>query len=220
MEKNTLKVAKRQAKKNNQLRRAGIIPANMYQSGKDSLSLEVNNLTFLKLTRNLSDNAIIYLQVEGEKSEFPVLIDEVQYDVYGKNVLHVVFRKINLTQKIKAEISVEISGELNVDNGVLVLVKDSVEVEALPTDLPEKFIIDQSQFKAIGDQFTLANLEFDSSKVTLVLAEEEQANELVIALVQEKAEEVEEEVSTEIVEPELIGEKKADLTTEEVSDKA
>lgn len=208
MEKTTFKVSKKQNKKNKQLRREGLIPANMYQAGKESLALELNNLAFLKLTRNLSENALVYLQVEGEKGEYPVLIDDVQYDVYGKNLLHVVFRKVNLSEKINAYIPVELIGELNVDNGVLVLVKDSVEVEALPTDLPEKFVLDQSKFVAIGDQFTMAELDYDVSKVTLVLTEEEKAEEVVVALVQEKAEEVEEEVSTELVEPELVGEKK------------
>lgn len=208
MEKTTFKVNKKQNKKNKQLRREGLIPANMYQAGKESLALELNNLAFLKLTRNLSENALVYLQVEGENGEYPVLIDDVQYDVYGKKLLHVVFRKVNLSEKINAYIPVELIGELNVDNGVLVLVKDSIEVEALPTDLPEKFVLDQSKFVAIGDQFTMAELDYDVSKVTLVLAEEEKAEEVVVALVQEKAEEVEEEVSTELVEPELVGEKK------------
>lgn len=215
MEKTTFKVSKKQNKKNKQLRREGLIPANMYQAGKESLALELNNLAFLKLTRNLSENALVYLQVEGEKGEYPVLIDDVQYDVYGKNLLHVVFRKVNLSEKINAYIPVELIGELNVDNGVLVLVKDSVEVEALPTDLPEKFVLDQSKFVAIGDQFTMAELDYDVSKVTLVLTEEEKAEEVVVALVQEKAEEVEEEVSTELVEPELVGEKKEESESSE-----
>ena len=214
MEKIKFNVSKRQIKKNNQLRREGVLPANMYQAGKESLSLEMNNLAFLKLNKSLSENAIIYLQVEGEKGEFPVLVDDIQYDVYGKNILHVVFRKVNLAEKIKAYISVELVGEFDVENGVLVLVKDSIEVEALPTDLPEKFEIDQSQLKAIGDQITLASLNFDPSKVTLMLAEDEKPEEIVVALAQEKAAEVEEEVSADLVEPELVGGDKKEDSTE------
>lgn len=208
MEKIKFVVAKRQNKKNNQLRREGIAPANLYQAGKDSISLELNAQSFLKLTRNLSDNAIIYLQIEGEKGESPVLVDDVQYDVFGKKLLHVVFRKINLAEKIKAWIPVELVGEFNVDNGVLVLAKDSVEVEALPTDLPEKFEVDQSKLVAIDDQVMLSSFDIDKDKVSFVLGEDENPDEIVIALVQEKAEEVEEEQSTELVEPELVGEAK------------
>lgn len=221
MEKTTFQVSKKQNKKNKQLRREGLVPANMYQAGKESLALEINNISFLKLIRNLSDNALVYLQVEGEKGEYPVLIDDLQYDVYGKNLLHVVFRKVNLAEKITAYIPVELVGELDVENGVLVLVKDSIEVEALPTNLPEKFEVDQGKFTAVGDQFTMAELNFDASKVSLILAEEEKAEEVVVALVQEKAEEVEEEVSSELVEPELVGEKKDEAeATEEAKENA
>lgn len=207
MEKIKLAALKRQNKKVNQIRKEGNIPANMYQAGKDSLSLELNNLNFVKLTRHLNDNAIVYLQVEGEKTELPVLVDNIQYDVFGKIILHVVFRKINLSEKIKAYIPVELINEFEVENGVLVLVKDSIEVEALPTDLPEKFEVDQAQLKVVGDQIMLSSLSFDASKVTLILAEDETPENIVIALAQEKAEEVE-EVSTDLVEPELVGEKK------------
>lgn len=213
MEKIKFAVSKRQNKKTNQLRKEGVVPANLYQSGKESMALELNNLAFLKLARHLSDNAIVYLQIEGEKSESPVLVDDVQYDVFGKKLLHVVFRKINLSEKIKAYVPVELIGEFEVENGVLVLAKDSIEVEALPTDLPEKFEVDQSQLKAIGDQILLSSLAFDHDKVALILGEDEAAEEIVVALVQEKAEEVE-EVSTDLVEPEVVGEKKAEETPE------
>lgn len=209
MEKIKFAVSKRQNKKNNLLRKEGIVPANMYQANKESMALELNGLAFLKLTRTLSENAIVYLQIQGEKGEAPVLVDEIQRDVFGKKILHVVFRKINLSEKIKADIPVELLGEFEVDNGVLVLVKDSIEVEALPTDLPEKFEIDQSQLKNIGDQVLLSSLNFDHDKVTLILGEAELAEEIVVALVQEKAEEVE-EVSTDLVEPEIVGDKKAE----------
>lgn len=208
MEKIKLAAAKRQNKKNNQLRREGIIPANMYQAGADSIALELDNHLFTKLIRDLNENAILYLHVGEEKKEFPVLIDEVQYDAFGKNILHVVFRKINLSEKIHADVSVELVGEFAVDDGVLVVAKDSVEIEALPTDVPAQFEVDQSQLQAIGDKITLDSIAFDHDKISLVLAEDEKPEDIVLVLVQEKAEEiVEEETSDELAEPELVGEK-------------
>lgn len=216
MEKIKFAVTNKQNKKNNQLRKEGLIPANMYQAGKDSIALEINNSVFTKLTRDLNENAILYLQIGDDKKELPVLIDDVQYDAFGKNILHVVFRKINLSEKINAEVSIELVGEFDVEDGVLVLAKDSVEIEALPTDVPEKFEIDQSQLKAIGDKITLDSLVFDSSKISLVLGEEEKPEDIALVLVQEKAEEiVEEESSEELTEPELVGEKTEDSADKE-----
>lgn len=207
MDKITFAVSKRQSSKTKQLRRDGLLPANVYGVGRESLALQCPTLLFEKLHRSLSDNAIVYLQVEGDKQELPVLIDEVQYDAYGKNVLHVVFRQVNLKEKIKAEVPVVLVGELAVPDAMLLLSRDYVEVEALPTDLPEQFEIDQARFKEIGEHFTLADLSFDTSKIELVLSEDEQAAEVVLASVQEKRMEEEEESSAEIVEPELVGDK-------------
>jgi large subunit ribosomal protein L25 len=210
MEKITFQVKTRQNTKNKQLRREGSIPANMYQAGKPSVALECSTIAFAKLYRQISDNAIVYLEIDAAKTAVPVLVDEVQYDVFGKNIFHVVFRQVNLKEKIKAEIPVELVGEFDVADAMVLVSKDYVEVEALPTDLPEKFEIDQSQFKAIGDHVSLSDLTFDTSKVSLVLAEDEDPSEVVLVTVQEQqAEEVEEE-STELVEPEVVGEKKED----------
>jgi large subunit ribosomal protein L25 len=214
MEKTKLIVSKKRNQKNKQLRREGLIPANMYQAGKESIALELNNNVFSKLIRDLNENAILYLQIDGSKEELPVLIDDIQYDVFGKNILHVVFRKINLAEKIFADVAIELVGEFDVPDGVLVVAKDSVEVEALPTDVPASFSIDQGQLKAIGDRITLASLVFDPSKVTMVLNEDEKPEDVVLVLVQEKAEEeVEETASDELVEPELVG-AKAETETE------
>jgi len=219
MEKIKFAVATKQNKKNNQLRREGLIPANMYQAGKESVALELNNNAFTKLIRGLSDNAILYLQIGEKKEELPVLIDEIQHDVFGKNILHVVFRKINLSEKIQVDVSIELVGEFNVENGVLVFAKDSVEIEALPTDVPEKFEIDQGQLKAIGDKITLDSLVFDPNKVSLILGEEEKPEDIALVLVQEKAEEVvEEETTEELAEPEVIG--KEPKEGEEADEKA
>ena len=214
MEKVTFKVKKRENKKPNQLRREGIVPANIYQANQESLAVQIKPLDFLKIYREVGDTGLIYLQLEGESKDLPVLVDELQRDSVSDSLLHVVFRKVNLKEKIKASVSVELIGEFAVDNSFVVLVQDEVEVEALPTDLPEKFEIDQSVFKAVGDTITLADLKFDREKVSLVLAEEESPEEITLASVQEKREEeVEEAPETELAEPERIGEDKAEGET-------
>lgn len=212
MEKVIFSVEKRAAMKPRQLRVSGKLPANMYQSGKESVALQCGAQAFTKLYDQVGDTGLVYLSLAGEK-ELPVLIDEVQYNYEGR-VIHVVFRKVNLKEKIKAEIPVELVGEFAVDGAVLVLVKDSVEVEALPTDLPEKFEIDQSKLTEIGQVITLADLHFDQSKVELVLAEGEMPESVTLVSVQEqREEEVEEPVSTEVVEPERVGEKPEEAET-------
>lgn len=206
-------IDKRSDKKNKQIRREGRIPANVYQAGEDSISLEVNTVKFEKLYNEAGDTSLVYLTVEGIKNALPVMIDEVQYDHMGQPI-HVVFRKVKLTEKISTNVPVELVGEFDVENAVLVLVKDEVEVEALPTDFPENFTIDQSKFTQVGDSITLADLEYDKDKVTLVLSEDENPEEITVVSVQEQREEEPEETPEEMVEPALVGEEGKEETTD------
>jgi len=177
-------------KKVKQLRNQGSLPANITSHREPSLSVVVNTATFNKLYTKAGDTTLIYLAVEGEKTPRPVLIDQVQVNSVTGASLHVVFKQVNLKEKIVAEIPVELVGEFKVANGVLLTVHDSIEIEALPTDLPEKFEIDVSLLTEIGQGFTFAQLVYDSSKITLQINEEEK--ESPILLVQEIKEEVEE----------------------------
>ena len=211
-------IDKRSDKKNKQIRREGRIPANVYQAGEDSISLEVNTVKFEKLYNEAGDTSLVYLTVEGIKNALPVMIDEVQYDHMGQPI-HVVFRKVKLTEKISTNVPVELVGEFDVENAVLVLVKDEVEVEALPTDFPENFTIDQSKLTQVGDSITLADLEYDKDKVALVLSEDENPEEITVVSVQEQREEEPEETpEEELAEPELVGEEGKEEAAEEVSD--
>lgn len=91
----------------------------------------------------------------------------------------------------------------------MVTVKDSIEVVALPTDLPESFVLDQSLLKEIGQTLSLADLKFDADKIELVLAEGEVPSEVVLLSVQEKREKkrLSEVAPSEGAEPERVGEK-------------
>ena len=210
-------IDKRSDKNNRQIRREGRIPANVYQAGEESIALEVNTVSFEKLYNEAGDTSLVYLTVEGVKNALPVMIDDVQYGHMGEPI-HVVFRKVKLTEKISTNVPVELVGEFDVDNAVLVLVKDEVEVEALPTDFPENFTIDQSKLTQVGDSITLADLEYDKEKVSLVLSEDENPEEITVVAVQEQREEEPEEAPEEMAEPELVGAENKEEAAEEVTE--
>lgn len=177
------------------LRKQGFLPANVYGLGKDSISITINATSFENLHDQVGDTGLVYLQVGETEKQLPVLIDEIQIDPISDHVLHVAFKQVDLKDKIKAEVPVEIVGEFDVAEAVLVTVKDSIEVEALPTDFPEKFEVDVSSLTEIGQSILLSDLEYDSKKIELTLGEE--GFESPIVLVQELKEEVEEEVVEE-----------------------
>jgi large subunit ribosomal protein L25 len=182
-------------KKVKQLRKQGLLPGNIFAQGQPSASVSVDMKGFNKLYNKAGDTALIYLSLDSEKAARPVLIEEVDTNPMTGETLHVVFKQVNLKEKISAEIPVELVGEFNVNGGVLLTVHDSIEVEALPTDLPEKFEIDVAKLTEIGQAFTFADLQYDSSKIKIMINEEE--TDSPILLVQEVKEEVEETSTAE-----------------------
>ncbi len=115
------------------------------------------------------------------------MITDVQADPISQRVIHVDLRQVNLKEKINAMIDIELTGESPAEDqgAVIITVRDQIEVEALPTDLPEKFVVDISALKEVEDMITVADLQYDKSKVevlaepdeVLVKAEQPQAAE-------------------------------------------
>ncbi|PWU23452.1 50S ribosomal protein L25 [Candidatus Cerribacteria bacterium 'Amazon FNV 2010 28 9'] len=180
-------------KKVKQLRKAGIIPASVYGNDKASVNVQVLQKNFAQAAKVAGDNGLIDLLVEGESKPRPVLVDDVLIHPLSDATLHVTFREVNLNEKVKANIAVETIGESEAvkNGGVLVVAYNELEVEALPTDLPEKFEVDISKLKAIGDDIKVSDLVFDRNKVELQGVEAD----TVLATIQAPKEEVVEETT-------------------------
>src|SRR3990172_3239160 len=149
MTQTTFAVEKRAAEKPKHLRKQGIVPGNIF--GKDgSIAVQMPALGFRNLYREVGETGLVYLEVTGSKKQHPVLVDEVQVDPVDSSFVHVAFKQVDLADKIKAEVPVEVIGKFEVPEATMVVVKDKIEVEALPTDLPEKFEIDVSILKTVG----------------------------------------------------------------------
>ncbi|MFZ5376317.1 MAG: 50S ribosomal protein L25 [Patescibacteria group bacterium] len=192
MNKIVLKTSLREkTEKSKHLRTTGQIPASYYVKGDESKDLKVTAKDFKKTYGLVGDSGLLYLEIDQEKRQKPVLVGEVQHDSLSGAVLHVAFRGVDLKDKIKAEIPVEIVGEFGLKDADLVTLKNTIEVEALPTDLPEKFEIDVSKLTEVGQTVTLADLDYDKEKVELVLSDE--GTDSVVVMAQEHHEVVEEE---------------------------
>lgn len=186
------------------LRKSGKLVGNVYGLKADSQAVLMDKQAFKKLYESHGDTSLVYLQIGESKKQSPVLIDEVQYTSVGDEILNVSFRRVDLSEKIQTDIPVVLIGESNIRDSVISLVKDVVEVEALPAELPEKFEIDISTLTEIGQSISLADLSYDASKVTLILEEEQEASDVILVIVQALKEEVE-EAPVDVTEVEITG---------------
>ncbi|RLC34815.1 50S ribosomal protein L25 [Candidatus Shapirobacteria bacterium] len=195
------------------LRREGWLPASVYGKGFKSVSLKLKEKEVNKLFNELGTTTLFDVDLNDKK--IPVLFKNPQYHPVSDKLIHIDLYKVDLSHKIVAEIPIELIGESTAvkGGGVLVPIADTVEVEALPVDLPEKIEIDISKLEKIGDILTIADLEWKDDKVSMV-SDSEQA----IVKVEEEKEEVV-EVAEETTEELVDGEKKKENKEEQTEEK-
>jgi large subunit ribosomal protein L25 len=126
-------------------RRAGQIPAVVYGAFQDPVSIAVNPREILKIVRSTTGyNTIFTLAVQGGENT-PVMVVDHQVDPVKNTLLHADFKRIDLTKRIRVSIPVSTEGEpagVKVQGGLLEIITRAIEIECLPDDIPEHFIID------------------------------------------------------------------------------
>src|SRR3990167_10595074 len=119
------------------LRREGIIPAHVYGHKVKTVHVQVKASEFGKVFEKAGETGIIDLAVDNEKR--PVLVKNVQVHPVSDIPLHIDFYHLNLLEKVKVDVPLEIVGEapaVQDRTGLLLTPVTEVEVEALPADLP------------------------------------------------------------------------------------
>lgn len=171
-------------KKVKTLRQQGSLPAHVFGKGVEGESVSVNTKEFLKILHQAGETGLIDLKInkfgakalEAEKVR-PVLIREVQYDPVSENPIHIDFYQVNLAEKVKVSVPIVQIGEqpesVHLGETIVLQTLNEVEVEALPTDLPENIEVDITPLKAVDDAITVAQLSVDTSKITIHAAPEE-----------------------------------------------
>jgi len=162
--KHQLKVEKRKTlgRQVKKLRRKGILPANIYGKKVKSLAVQLDLKDFLPIYQEVGETGIVELKVKGEAKVRPVLIHNLQIDPVWDKPLHADFYQVNLKEKVTSNIPIETVGEsviVNQKEGILIQPLTEVEVEALPGSLPDKFEVDISSLKKIGDAITVDDLK-------------------------------------------------------------
>lgn len=162
MERFTLQASRRTVtgKKVGQLRAAGKTPAILYGKTLDKpIPVTIDHGELAKLLRKASYSSLITVNVEGE--EHSTLVRDFQMDFIKGTLKHVDFLVVSLTETVSTEVRIIIEGKAPVvvdQGGLLVPGLESVEVESLPQDLPENFVVDVSGFTEFGDAIFVRDL--------------------------------------------------------------
>ncbi|MEE9252914.1 MAG: 50S ribosomal protein L25/general stress protein Ctc [Thermodesulfobacteriota bacterium] len=198
-------------------RREGFIPAVLYGRNTEPIALAVDpHLLKEALSTQAGNNTLLELKIEKDKKTKArfALIKEVQYDFLTSKPIHFDFYQVEMDQEITINIPIKITGRSRgvQEGGILEEIMREVEVECVPTTIPNFIDIDVTELD-VGKSIHIEQLEFPEgviptqSPTTTVVAivapsalvaevsEEEEVMEVV-----EGAEELEE--TTEAQEPE------------------
>lgn len=147
-------------KKLNKVRKQGLIPSNVFGPDFKSKTISVVYKDFVKTYKIVGETGIVYLTID--KENIPVLIKNIQKHPLSSTLLHVDFRKIDLSKKIETNVPVKtigVSEAVSQKSGILLIQSETLLVEALPEDIPSSIEVDISIIKEIGQEIKVADLK-------------------------------------------------------------
>ena len=151
----TLEAVKREGRgKNeaNRLRASGRIPAVLYGARRDgrnadAVPVAVDPKAVLKILHSDSGaNTLINLKLDG--AEARVMVKEYQLDPITHALLHADFYQLAMDKAITVTVPIQLRGEpkgVKLQGGIIDFVSRDIEVECLPTDIPEGIAVDVSE---------------------------------------------------------------------------
>jgi len=192
-------------KKVKNLRKDGRLPAIIYGQSMEPLSITLNLRETTKLLRDVGRSSVLTIELEGK--EYSALVRDRQRDILTGNYLHVDFLAISLTEKVRTQVGIVLEGEAPATkefSAILITGLDRMEVESLPTDLPERIVVDISTIAGIGDGIYVKDLVIPDEVDILEDPEDMIVVATAPAMVEEEVEIEEEELEEIDVEPEVI----------------
>jgi len=146
------------------VRARGSVPAVIYGKKTTPANLEVSHRDLeALLSHAVGENILVELEIQdgSMKNSQLSLIQEVQHHPVARNILHVDFQAVSMTEEISASVTVEATGEADgVKNfgGLLEQSIRSLSVRCLPQNLPEVITVDVSALK-IGESIHVRDIK-------------------------------------------------------------
>lgn len=140
------------------LRRSGMVPANIYERGHDSVAVSAPFTDLTKVYRQAGKHHPVELTLGSKK--YLAMIKDVDVDPTKGWVRHIGFHAINKNETVTADIPVHVIGEVPAERMSLLVLHtlDTVEVQALPADLPDELTVDGTKLVEIGDKLSVGDI--------------------------------------------------------------
>ena len=188
------------------LRRQGITPVHLFGHNVESVALQCDTAQLKRVLAQTGRTRLISLKVDEAKKPRNVVIREVQREPRTSELLHVDFYQVSMAEKIRVEVPIVSIGEapaLKLKENFLLQELNSLSVECLPGEIPNRVDIDLTSLTEVGQAIHVKDIMLD--KGGTILNNPEQLGVKISArhiekLVEEEKEEVEASVEAQLPE--------------------
>ena len=145
------------------LRATGVVPGVVYGPHTEPVIVTVSRDALSEvLAHAIGGNVLVDLQVEedGKTVNRLALIQDVQQHPYKDTILHVDFREVSATKKMRTTVAVRPLGEpagVKTGGGVLEFIMRELHVECLPKDLPDVIEVNVEKME-IGENLHISDI--------------------------------------------------------------
>ena len=137
------------------LRRDGMVPGVYYFRGEENVDLQIDKK---KLYHAMSSGQHVF-EVEMNGATQYVTIKGIQYHPVTDEVLHIDLMQVNMTEKMKFTIPISLEGEAEgvKEGGVLSQILTTIDVNCLPTSVPDNILVDISNME-LNSNMTVSDI--------------------------------------------------------------
>jgi large subunit ribosomal protein L25 len=146
------------------IRRQGKLPAVVYGHKESPVAVTFNTHEFVE---NLHHGHRLFdVEMDGKKTT--LLVKDLQYDHLGKNVIHADMMRVDLKERVRITVPIELRGTAKgaAEGGIVDEHLDHLEVECLVTQIPETIPVSIKEL-ALGDSLHARDIALPPG-VTLV----------------------------------------------------
>lgn len=147
------------------LRARGIIPANISGAAKPSIAIQLPVDELNRLLKRHGAN-VLRIQIGSASRTETALLNRVERNPITSAVLHVDFRRVRLNQPVHARVPLHLIGEapaVRIHGGVLLHLLDTIEIEALPANIPEALTLDITTLEELNSLLTVADIQLPAN---------------------------------------------------------
>jgi len=152
------------------LRRQGITPVHLFGHNVESVALQCDTAQLKRVLAQTGRTRLISLKVDKAKRPRNVVIREVQREPLTSELLHVDFYQVSMAEKIRVEVPIVSIGEapaLKLKENFLIQELNSLSVECLPGEIPNRVDIDLTSLTEVGQAIHVKDITLDKEGTIL-----------------------------------------------------